>query len=64
MAPAILATQAKREGNYKTTNYTVRQNNDPSDPAVRAEINARQSTEIARRAAPGYVSEKPSNRGY
>ena len=64
VAPAILATQAKREGNYKTTNYTVRQNNDPSDPAVRAEINARQSAEIARRTAPGYVPEKPSNRGY
>ena len=69
LTPAVLTTQAQRERDYKTngprvTSYTVRQNNDPSDPAVRAEINARQAAEKARRAAPGYVPEKPSNRDY
>lgn len=60
VAPAILATQAKREGNYKTTNYTVRQNNDPSDPVVSAEINARQAATRAEMAKPGYVPPPPS----
>lgn len=63
-APAILATQAKREVKYKTTNYTVRQNNDPSDPVVRAEIDARQAAQRAKMAEPGYVPEKPSNRNF